>query len=191
MERSLDSLPRNGGVAQSLYRRGPPRTSDGDLWDFAGNRLRDLQYRRRWRATGSRRVNGRVRCTIASLSSRQCVSYGFMLCAGSSLGMETPRSRCSVERGSGVVPACKFRDRKGDPPDNWGFRIALTHSAMTITDVESRTLIRKPHLAAAALVRQRIHGIGLYELFMLFLRLSHTFVRSINAADLIRLWRKH
>jgi hypothetical protein len=36
-----------------------------------------------------------------------------------------------------------------------------------------------------SLVRQRIHGIGLYELFMPFLRLSHTFVRSINAADLI------
>jgi hypothetical protein len=40
-------------------------------------------------------------------------------------------------------------------------------------------------------VRKRIDRIGLYELLTLSLRLSRTFARIINAADLIRLWRKH
>ena len=40
-------------------------------------------------------------------------------------------------------------------------------------------------------VLQEDWRIGLYEVFMLSLRLSHTFVRIISPADLIRLWRKH
>jgi hypothetical protein len=53
-------------------------------------------------------------------------------------------------------------------------------------------LINNPSASGRPNIISASYGYGgVYKLFMLFLRLSHTFVRSLNAADLIRLWRKH
>jgi subtilase family serine protease len=49
-------------------------------------------------------------------------------------------------------------------------------------------LINNPSASGRPNIISASYGYGgVYKLFMLFLRLSHTFVRSLNAADLIRL----